>query len=87
MAAIHVTLLTAEGCHYCEQAQDLLARLGKEWALAVEEIPLHSVEGSQRALRDGIVFPPGLYVDDSLFGYGRLSEAKLRRRLEEASAP
>ena len=86
MAAIQVTLLTSEGCHYCANARELLVRLGKEWPLVVEEIPLHSAEGSRRALGDGIVFPPGLYVNDALFGYGRLSEGKLRRRLTEVSA-
>ena len=87
MTTVRLTLLTAEGCHYCAHAREVLATLGKEWALEVEEIPLHSAEGSRRALRDGIVFPPGLYVNDALFGYGRLSEGKLRRRLTDMSTP
>ena len=87
MASIRLTLVTAEGCHSCAHARDVLVTLGKEWPLQVEEISLHSAEGSQRALRDGIIFPPGLYVNDALFGYGRLSEGRLRRRLAEVSAP
>ena len=81
MASIQVTLLTAEGCHYCAHAKEILARLAQEWPLAVEEISIHTPDGSERALRDGIAFPPGIYVNGALFGYGRLSEGKLRQRL------
>lgn len=80
---IRVTLLTADGCHYCAHAREVLARLAKEWPLEIRDLPLHSPEGAERALRDGIAFPPGIYLDGTLFGYGRLSEGKLRRRLAE----
>lgn len=83
MATIRITVLTAEGCHYCVHARDVLGRLAGLWPVEVEEISIHSPDGAQRALRDGIAFPPGVYVNGVLFGYGRLSEAKLRRRLTE----
>lgn len=83
MSAIPVTLLTTEGCHYCAHAREVLARLGQEWPLDVQDVSLHSPEGARWALRDGIGFPPGIYVNGRLFGYGRLSEGKLRKHLEE----
>lgn len=80
---VRITLLTAEGCHYCTHARAALTRLAQEWPLAVTEVPLESAEGERLALRDGVVFPPGVYLEGALFGYGRLSEGKLRRRLAE----
>jgi glutaredoxin len=87
MATIQITLLTAEGCHYCARARQILERLTQEWPLAVEEVLMHSPEGANMALRDGIAFPPGMYLNGELFGYGRLSEGKLRRRLGELTRP
>ena len=84
---VRLTLLTAEGCHFCAQARAVLDRLADEWPLRVEELPLESAEGAKRALRDGVAFPPALYVDGTLFGYGRISEGKLRRRLGEMPRP
>lgn len=83
---IQITLLSADGCHYCAHAREVLARLGQEWPLAVEEISIHTPVGSERALRDGIAFPPGIYVNGALFGYGRLSEGKLRLHLAKLVA-
>lgn len=83
MSAIRVTLLTADGCHFCAQAKDVLKRLANEWPLEVEEVPITSTAGSHLALRDGILFAPGVYVDGAFVGYGRLSEGKLRKYLSQ----
>ena len=87
MEPIQVALLTAEGCHYCARARQLLVHLEQEWPLAVTEVPMETPEGAALALRDGIAFPPGIYLNGALFGYGRLSEGKLRRRLTELTRP
>lgn len=87
MTTIQITLLTAEGCHYCARARQILERLRQEWPLAIEEVPMHSPEGANTATRDGIAFPPGVYLNGVLFGYGRLSEGRLRRRLRELTRP
>lgn len=81
MEPIHVMLLTADGCHYCAHAREVLGRLAQDWPLEVAEIALHSPEGSRLAFRDGVAFPPGIYLNGTFFGYGRLSEGKLRQRL------
>lgn len=85
MAPVRITLLTADGCHYCAHAKEVLARLAQSWPLEVEEVSIHSPEGSRLVLQDGIGFPPGIYVEGAFFGYGRLSEAKLQRRLAEVA--
>ncbi len=36
--------------------------------------------------RDGVAFPPAIYVNGSLAGYGRISERALRKRLAELTS-
>jgi hypothetical protein len=38
------------------------------------------------AARAGVVFDPGLLVDGRPFGYGRISERRLRRTLQRLAA-
>ena len=45
------------------------------------EIDLASEQGRDLAARAGVAFAPGVLVDGRLFGYGRLSERRLRRAL------
>jgi thiol-disulfide isomerase/thioredoxin len=80
-APLHVTLVTAPECHLCDHARQVLARLAESWPIVVEEFSWHSPEGVALVRGDGVPFPPALYVAGELYGYGRLSEARLRREL------
>ena len=80
--AIKVTILTKPQCGYCEDAHELLQRLKGEYPLVVETIDINSLEGEAMATAGGIHFPPGLFLDDEPFSYGRVSERKLRRELD-----
>lgn len=77
-----VTLLTQSDCAMCGQAKDVLARVGADHPLEIVEIGLGTVEGQELALRHGVLFAPGVLLDGEPFGYGRLSERKLRRTLD-----
>jgi len=77
-----VTLLTKPDCGFCDQAKQTLDRLGREFDLTVEVVPLESEAGRALAAGSGMVFPPGVLLDGQPFSYGRLSERKLRRVLE-----
>lgn len=77
-----VLLLTKEDCHFCEQAKDVLARLGGDYDLRVREVALESDEGRSLALRSGAPFPPVIFLNEEPFSYGRLSERKLRKALK-----
>jgi len=46
----------------------------------IEEVKWSDPAGAALVRRDRILFPPALYVDDELWGYGRLSERALRKR-------
>lgn len=77
-----MVLVTSPGCHFCEFAKRVVESLQAEYPLSVSEVSLLSPEGQELAARDGILFPPGIYVAGEFFGFGRLSASKLRKRLE-----
>ena len=77
-----VTLLTKTDCGLCEQAKEVLGRLGGEFDLIVETVDATSEEGRVLAERAGMAFPPAVLLDGEPFSYGRLSERKLRRMLQ-----
>lgn len=80
-----ITLLTQADCALCEHAKEVLARVGEDHPLEVTEIDLASEEGRAPADQARVMFAPGVLVDGRPFGYGRLSERKLRRALSRKS--
>ena len=81
-----ITLLTQADCGYCEHAKKVLARVGADHPITVTEIDLTGEEGRELATRAGVMFAPGLLVDGRPFGYGRISERRLRRTLQRLAA-
>ena len=86
VAPARVLLVTAPDCHFCADAKALLARLEQTYPLEMREVDLSSPEGQEIATRHGIMFPPGLLLDGGFVGFGRVSERKLRRLLEQRVA-
>lgn len=76
-----VTLLTQPDCALCEHAKQVLARIARDIPLTVEEVDLGSDTGRRLAAGAGVLFAPGVLLDGHPFGYGRLSERKLRKAL------
>jgi glutaredoxin len=81
-----ITLLTQEDCPYCEHAKKVLAAVGEDHPVEVTEISLRSEQGRALTVQAGVQFAPGLLVDGRPFGYGRISERKLRRTLQRLAA-
>ena len=79
---IEVMLLTQEQCTFCTEAKALLERLAVAYPLSISMLDVASPEGQALALRSGMLFPPGLLLDNEAFSYGRVSERKLRREIE-----
>lgn len=79
---VEVTLLTQENCAFCEQAKEVLSRLSDEYPISVRELDLATPEGQKLAWQGGVMFPPGIFIGDEPFSYGRPSEKKLRRELD-----
>ena len=81
-----ITLLSQDNCGFCERAKQVLARVGVRYPLQIIEISLNSPEGQAIATSAGILFAPGVLVDDQPFSFGRLSERKLLRALEKRAS-
>jgi len=80
---IEITLLVQHDCHYCGHAKQILRALSQDFSLRVNEIDLASDEGKRLAQHAGVLFAPGVLVGGQPFSFGRLSERKLRRALEQ----
>jgi glutaredoxin len=78
-----ITLLSRDNCGFCDDAKQVLARVGAQYPLQVVEISLDSREGQAIATTAGVLFAPGVLVDGQPFSFGRLSERKLLRTLEK----
>ena len=83
---IRATLLTRVHCVFCDDAKAILQRLAREYPLTLEIVDMDSGVGEQLALRGGMLFPPGIFLDGEPFSYGRPSERKLRRELERRAS-
>jgi glutaredoxin len=81
-----VLVLTAEGCHWCADAEAMLARLAQEFDLHVTAQPAETDEGRALVMANGALFPPVLFVNGVFAQYGRPSERKLRAVLRAVGA-
>src|SRR5215471_7410072 len=63
----HIVLLTQEHCGFCEQAQEILERLAREYWLSVSTLDMGSPEGQRLAVSGGLLFPPGIVIDGEPF--------------------
>ncbi len=79
---MQVVLLTQKDCAFCTHANELLDRLSAEYGFTVSTLDVSTPEGEALAVRSGILFPPGIFLDGEAFSYGRPSERKLRQELE-----
>lgn len=80
-ASAEVTLLVQPSCSLCDHAKAVLARVAVDHPLTVTEVGLDTEPGRELAERGGVLFAPGIFVDGRPFGFGRLSEKRLRRAL------
>jgi hypothetical protein len=74
-----VLLLTSDGCSLCEHGRAVLSELAEQGLLSWREVDAESDEGCGLAA----VAPPlrpVLFGPDGIWGYGRLSQKRVRRR-------
>jgi hypothetical protein len=84
---MRVTLVSAPDCHLCTHGRAIVERIAQDGVpLEVQELDWTDSAGTALVMRDGVPFPPALYVDGELWGYGRLSERALRKKFEARSA-
>src|SRR5260370_24659810 len=76
---LKVTLLTLHDCHLCDHARDVIARLGRERPIVVEETAWDSAEGQRLLQPDGIPFAPAVDFSGRFPSNRRISQGALRR--------
>ena len=76
-----ITIVTTADCAFCEQAKEVLTRVGADAPLVVRDVPLDSPEGRRITEQVAAPFPPLVLLDGEAFSYGRLSERRLRKAL------
>jgi glutaredoxin len=84
---IRVTLLTRPDCGHCADAKRILDRLAGEFPLQLNSLDIDTAAGQALAMDGGLLFPPGIVIDERPFCYGRPSEGKLRREFERLAEP
>lgn len=84
---VPVTMVTAPGCHLCDDARDALDELGTAYALEVSVLDARSPEGGELLRAHRAAMNPLVLVDGELFSSGRLPRGKLRALLDGRTAP
>ncbi len=86
-STIVAQLITSPNCHFCARAHEVLGRLVREgFPLRIEDHGWDDADGAPLVQRDAVPFPPALYLDGELWGFGRISERALRKRLAQRSS-
>lgn len=80
---ISVTLVTSDGCHFCEMAKDIIETLALVYPLEVAEVDMAGPEGMAIMRTHQVPFPPALLVDGRFHAFGRISAKGFRKHLDE----
>ena len=83
-----VTVVHAPGCHFCDDAERVLAELAHQVPLDVRLVPSGSVVGLRLVAAHRPAMYPLVLVDGAFFSAGRLPHRRLRTVLaSRAGAP
>lgn len=74
---VPVTVVTAPGCHLCDDARDGLVELGTAYPLEVTVVDARSPEGTALLRIHRAAMNPLVLVDGQFFSSGRLPRGKL----------
>ncbi len=78
-----MTLVTAPGCHFCEDARDRLGQLETRGLLHLSIVPAESALGQELIAKHRPGTFPLLLLDDRYFHDGRLPRGKLARLVQQ----
>ncbi len=81
-----VTVVEAEGCHFCADASDALAAFATRYPLSITTIDARDPAGIELMQQHRAAMSPLVLVDGSFFSQGRLPRGRFQRLLEVRSA-
>ena len=85
LPARRVTVVHAPGCHFCEDAEENLADLAREFSLDVHSLDASDPRGAALVRQHRAPMYPLVLVDGAFFSFGRLPRGKLRKLLSTTS--
>lgn len=74
-------MVSAPACHFCDDADRVLADLSREFLLEVEHLALESEDGRRLAAHHRPSMTPLVLVEGIYFSSGRLHRGKLAKYL------
>jgi glutaredoxin len=77
-----VTLVKSPACHFCADAEDVLAAVSHDFELSIRRVDTRSPEGMAMVQDFGAAMSPLVLLDGAFVSAGRLSRGKLRKLLE-----
>ena len=83
---VAVTLVHSPACHFCDDAQEVLADLAASFAIEVSVVEIDSAVGRTLVAVHRPAMNPLVLVDGAFFSSGRLPRKKLLRLLESRAA-
>lgn len=87
LRSTRITLVTAPGCHFCDDAQHVLSQLKTAGAaIELEHVEATSPAGLALLAEHRPPMNPLVIVDGSYFSAGRLPRRKLQTLLDRRSA-
>ena len=82
-----ITVVYAQACHYCEDADQALAALALEYPLVIERVAADEPLGRILVTEHRAPMFPLVLVDGAFFSFGRLPRKKLRKLLDSRRSP
>jgi hypothetical protein len=84
--AIEITIVQSPACHLCEDAQDVVRKLGDEYLIRLRLVDVRSDEGRALIARHRPAMNPLVLVGGTFLSAGRLPRGKLLKILKAHGA-
>jgi predicted thioredoxin/glutaredoxin len=80
----NVLLLTSYGCTPCLRIKRILNELQAEMPnLSIEEVEFKSLSGSTLSIKNGVLYPPAVFLEGKLLAKGKIDAEKMISAIRE----
>ena len=81
-----VAFVTKEGCLPCLRIRRILGELKAELpGIEIREVDFTSEEGVALAVKNGILYPPAVFINSILFAKGKIMEGPMKDAVRKAA--
>lgn len=78
-----IIVVAAEGCSCCQDAEEVLEEIKKEYPqIEIEKVDMTSDRGQELVVKHQIMNSPGIIINDNLFSVGELERDKLIKKIK-----